>query len=324
MKLVQKLLNKFNGLKYPQEYLCLAHESFQQPLYAYLVQNHKVIKDITKLHSFVGYCPLIFALSSSAGISPEQENIDIVFSATPLQANVFFGEKDALALLSLKKIHEQSLNGDTVVYYEGNIGKHRFISSFYQFIGQLNNRLYNRKPGNVFLEDNLYKQVQIGYAIPRKISLITVGHNNLYNHFPTDLHGQVNDEYYIISLRHEGAACRQVENAQKIVLSDMKASAFKQTYALGKNHMQPLKEASAFNFSAMHSKCWQLPLPNNALSYKELQLEDSFTHGIHKLLLFRMVGHEQLNEESGTLVHIHNVYATWRHKKGIAGNYFLR
>ena len=61
-----------------------------------------------------------------------------------------------------------------------------------------------------FLPDNLYKQVQIAYSIPRNISLITVGQNDRFNLFPTDLHGPVNEDHYIISLRHEGKACQQV------------------------------------------------------------------------------------------------------------------
>ena len=95
-------------------------------------------------------------------------------------------------------------------------------------------------------------------------------------------------------------------------------------YALGKNHMQPLKERNSFEFDTVLSKKFQLPLPKNLLSYKELMLADSFAHGIHKLLLFQIVHHEQLSAETGVLVHIHNSYATWRDKKGFESNYLLR
>jgi hypothetical protein len=37
-----------------------------------------------------------------------------------------------------------------------------------------------------------------------------------YNLFPTDLHGQPDDEHYVISLRHEGIACQQVLQTRKI------------------------------------------------------------------------------------------------------------
>ena len=322
--LVKKLLHRLNGLHYTQEYLCMGKENFQKPLYAYLLEDGKPVLDITNSHLFVGYCPLVFALSSTVLRGGQKDSIDIAFSheAFPDSANI--AKQNIIAFLTLKKIKEQAIGSNLFFYYEGKHGWHHFISGFHQYIIQLNNRLYNRKPGNVFLEENLYKQVQIAYSLPRKISLITVGQENLYNHFPTDLHGQIDDAFYVISLRHEGRACKQVESAIKIVLSDMRSSTYKQVYALGKNHMQPLKEKACFDFSHQVSRHFQLPLPKNLLCYRELELEDSFVHGIHRLLLFNIKHTEILADEPETLSHIHNVYATWRHKKGLPSNYLMR
>ncbi|MBD0279357.1 MAG: hypothetical protein ICV81_15560 [Flavisolibacter sp.] len=316
-------MEKLNGLYYPQEYLCLAKESFQQPLNLYLVHNGRVVEDITKLHAFVGYCPLLFVFPSFSEIN-DKASIEVAFSSQMLKQGEVYKKRDVIAFLSFRKIREQSTGSGKLYYYKGVHGKHRFTSAFHQFIMQLHNQLYNRKQGNVFLKGNLYKQVQIAYAVPRKICLITAGMNGLYNLFPTDLHGQVNEGYYVISLRHEGRACQQVEAVQKIVLSDMLVSAFKRVYALGKNHMQPLKEASAFDFSPYYSDVFHLPLPQNHVAYKELQLEDSFVEGIHRLLLFKIVSSKQVIHTPETLTHVHNSYATWRHERGLPGNYFLR
>ncbi len=67
-----------------------------------------------------------------------------------------------------------------------------------------------------------------------------------------------------------------------------------------------------------------LHLHEDVVSYKELELESSFTHGIHKLLLFKISNAQQANGTKETLAHIHNSYATWRFKKGIKSNYLLR
>ena len=321
MKLLKKLLHKLNGLHYPREYLCIAEESFQQPLHAYITNNSNTFKDITKLHCFVGYSPLIFAFPSSLfPVIPG--NIRIDFFRAAVDENVAFKEKDAIATLFLEKIQQQEIKETTVLFYEGSRGRHRFLSGFHQSVIQLTNNLYEKKPGNVFLKGNLYKQVQIAYSIPRRVCLITVGENNLFNLFPTDLHGQINDQYYVISRRHTGQACRQVESAGRIVLSQMKATACKKVYSLGKNHMQPLKDLSSFDFSEMHSKIFRLPLPQDRIGYKELELENSFICGIHKLLLFKIIHHEEA-KQTGTLAHIHNSYATWRYKKGLQSNYLL-
>jgi hypothetical protein len=323
MKLVKKILNRLNGLHYTQEYLCIAREIFKEPLHVYIVEEGKPVKDITCSHFFTGYCPLVFAFAS-ATIPNEKVSLEIVFSKNVLPTHALIKKEKIIASLSLKKIAQQIIEDEQLFYYEGITGSHHFLSHFHQRVILLNNRLFNRKPGNVFLDDSLYTQVQIAYSIPRKISLITVALGNLYNHFPTDLHGQVNEKFYVISLRHKGEACHQVASAKKIVLSDMEASAYKQVYALGKNHMQPLKEKATFDFDLNVSNFFHLPLPKNLTYYKELELQESFIHGIHRFFLFKIIYAQKVSQEPQTLAHIHNVYATWRYKKNIKSNYLMR
>ncbi|MEP7374654.1 MAG: hypothetical protein ABI675_14765 [Chitinophagaceae bacterium] len=325
MKSLQKIFNQLNGLHYRQEYLCLDSASFHFPLHAWLVYKGQVIKDITKQHLFVGYSPLIFALPSFKEIDPDQLSaIDILFTDKTPHPNEKLLPKDAIAMLSLKRIHQQSTDHTSIMYFEGLNGKHRFLSSFHQWIIRLNNRLTNKKTGNVFLNDNLYIQVQIAYSVPRNISLITIGENGRYNLFPTDLHGQADDEHYVISLRHQGKACQQVMQTRKILITQVHSQFYKNVYALGKNHMQEYREKSHFPFSDAVSSLYQLPLPQSATFYRELELQDSFAHGIHRILLFKILSWQPVRDNPSTLAHIHNVYATWRHNNHLPGNYLLR
>jgi hypothetical protein len=55
-----------------------------------------------------------------------------------------------------------------------------------------------------------------------------------------------------------------------------------------------------------------------------LELTDSFIHGIHTIMLFKIVTYRLLHAENGTLAHVHNSYATWRYKNRLQGNYLLR
>jgi hypothetical protein len=324
MKLLQKLLNRINGLHYPQEYLCLAKESFTDTLHAYLIENEKIICSVTNSHLFVGYSPLILAFFNIQNKDLALENsIDIVFSARPLHPNENFSSKDAIARLSLKKTDQRAAGYETIYFFEGEKGQHRFLSPFHQFIISLANRI-NNKPGNVFLPSNLYRQVQIAYSIPRNISLITAGNENRYNLFPTDLHGEAGNEHYVLSLRYEGKACRQVADTEKILISTIHSQFYKSAYALGKNHMQEMKERSQFPFSNEVSSQFSLPVPQPALLSRELELQDSFIHGIHRLMIFKILSRQQWNNAPSTLAHVHNVYATWRYNKRMAGNYLLR
>jgi flavin reductase (DIM6/NTAB) family NADH-FMN oxidoreductase RutF len=263
-------------------------------------------------------------LSSPASDPIQFSTIGIAFTPHEWQLNGSFIQKGAIAMLHLKKIKEQEAGDETILYYEGVKGSHRFISSFHQFIIQMYNRLYQKRPGNVFLPGNLYKQVQIAYSIPRNISLVTAGQNDLFNLFPTDLHGPVSEDHYIISLRHDGKACQQVLNTGSILLTQVHSDFYKTVYALGKNHMQEMKVKENYPFADGVSARLQLPLPQSALFYRELELRDSFIHGIHRVMLFKTLYRQRFQDTPSTLAHIHNVYATWRQNNRLPGNYLLR
>ena len=91
---MKKILTKFNGLHYRQEYLCLAKESLQRSIHAYLVIDRQVIKDITNSHVFTGYSPLMFTLTSS-DLQEPLPDIEIFFSQQSLEPNDFFEEKES-------------------------------------------------------------------------------------------------------------------------------------------------------------------------------------------------------------------------------------
>lgn len=294
-------------------------ETFEQMPSVFIVSGNRIAKDITKQHLFTGYNPLIFAFPFSCG-----NKIKIILSQRLLKENEAFNAKDAIAVLNFKKIREDMLAGSSVCFFEGVRGRHRFLSPFHQFIIGINNTLFNKKTGNVFLRGNLYCQVQVAYAVPRKISLITLGKNNLYNLFPTDLHGPVNDGHYIISLRSKGMACMQVETIRQLVISEPECNAYKTVYALGKNHMQELKPGDNFDFGPSNSQILQIPLPRHIITYRELELINSFIHGIHTVFLFRILFHYKTGSTSAVLAHVHNGYATWRQRKGLPGNYLMR
>lgn len=329
MQLLKKLLDKLNGYHYRQEYLCLADEPYLNPLYAYTTFGDEVVANITNHHLFVGYSPLIFAFSDLT----LPQNIEIRFTHDLLNPGQPL--KNALASLQLRRIHETP----NIVFYEGTRAHHRFIPSFNQLINGINNRLHQQKAGNVYLDSKLYPQVQVAYAIPREISLISLALPNGFNLFPTDLHGPLSAfegpalnsalsgvegrTQYIISLRHGGLACQQVQETGKIVVSKMPPDMYKEVYKLGKNHMQPVKPANAFPFSNAFSKELGLPLPQNTVGYTELELQNSFDHGIHRVLLFNIIN-RQIEPGRQCLQHIHNSYATWRFKHGFPGNYLLR
>jgi hypothetical protein len=88
--------------------------------------------------------------------------------------------------------------------------------------------------------------------------------------------------------------------------------------------MQELKRKENFPFTDQASPLLGLPVPTGAISFRELELEDAFNHGIHKLMHFKVLSNQSLTGNPSTLHHIHNVYATWRYNNRLPGNYLLR
>ncbi|CAN5391179.1 hypothetical protein BH10BAC2_BH10BAC2_47830 [soil metagenome] len=324
MTILKRVLQKFNGFYYSREYICLPLEQHTFPLQVLLVRESKVVKDITAMQVMVGISPLIIALPSLEEVDQENwQHIYTVYSNSSIKEGATVSNDKIVGSLQLEKIKNQKVGDFFIYYFEGIVGKHRFIPHINQIINRFYNSFYNRSKGNIFLKGNLYTQLQVAYSVPKIIALITVGCNDLYNLLPTDQHGQINNEYYIITLRKAGNACKQALDAGKIVLSNVYAGYYKEVYAFGKNHMQPLKEIDSFDFSGDRTQILNYPLPKHVIAYRELELAESFEHGIHRIFLFRILAYKKNIADLPVLSCIHNAYATWRFKQHLPCNHFL-
>ena len=276
--------------------------------------------DLTDSHLFVGYYPLIIAISCEKNSSlndllQNKNNIKTVFGET----------KDKIyAQLILKKINTLEFEGVTLFLFEGVKGSHRFLSKVHILTNSLKYKLTAEKKINIYLKGNLYEQVKIAYSIPRKILLVSLGKNNMFNIFPTDINGRIGKQNVVISLRTNGKANKQVKELKKIVLSEMAADAYKEVYALGVNHIKDLRAKSEFDLSKKLSEKYSLPLPNNVLRYFELEFINDMQTGVHNLCFFRIVNSVNIEDSKSTLSHIHRDYAEWRINNGIISEFLLR
>jgi len=323
MNVVRKIFIKLNGMHYKREYICFPLGKHIYSLHV-LLENRKNNKiDITKKHVMVGIKPLILAL-------PEMEEVDLnsiesIYTSyvSTYPAEVTISTKQALAWLKLKKIFTQKTDEGNIYYFEAFAGEHKFIPQLNKKINRLYNNLFNKKQNNIFLNNNLYTFIQIAYSIPKIISLVSVTQHGKYNLFPNDQHGCIYKDHYIITLRKDGKACEQVTATGNVVISNISSEYYKQVYAFGKNHMQPFREKELIDFSESVSKYEHIPLPHKTISYKELEMIDSFIYGTHKVFLFKINYEEKISDESLILATINNAYATWRYKHKQPCEYFL-
>jgi hypothetical protein len=312
---IRKLLT---GITVPQEYCCLDLEQMAEPLKVILTtQGNMFAEDITNSHLFLGYKPLIIGLSF-ANKSPLSSHESICLSLVQQNfspTTTWHGyptDRSAIARMILRKVHEIEMDDRCICLYEGVSGAHTFLSPVHQATNNALEKFRSRSASNVSLTGNLFDQVRIAYAVPRKISIITVSDGIKINLFPTDLHGQIDAKLYAGSLRIGGKANEQVEGLKRAVISDVDAAAYKETYALGKNHMNVLQDESDFALHQKKSRTFGFPLPASVVRYRELTLLKSIDHGIHRLHFYQIANEEILGNSSSTLAHIQQYYAQWR------------
>lgn len=309
------------GITFPQEYLCVSQNGFAAPLKVFAFDNTLKNKvDITSHHLLIGYKPLLLAVDIRALNEIRTNAQDDLHLSFCTEKNI------KLADLKLKCINQVNLNSVTCLIYEGVKGVHSFTNIFHKLFNLLYYQLTADKKKNIFLDRNLYDQVKIAYSIPRLILVASVGSNDLFNIFPTDLSGQIGNETFIISLRTKGKANEQIENAGKCVVAKVDAKCFSEVYSIGKNHMHELSNLNELGIKLMEtgSALFNLPIPFGAIEYFELEKIDKFEVGIHTINIFRIKNSVRLSSSNSFLTHIHRDYAEWRRKNGINTNYLIR
>lgn len=307
------------GINESQEYLCVGKEDVSDPLKVF-VTGASSRENISEQHLFLGYKPVIIGI-------PAQRNSGLysILSSTRLVSLLFCEQesaKDPVAELELQFVEQKEFDQLSLFLFTGIRGRHSFLSGMHQFTNNLLERMANKNENNISLRGNLYDQVRIAYAIPRVISIVTLGNGLLFNMFPTDLNGRIDDEHYVISLRRDGKVNQQVGEFKKICLSTVKSSFCKDAYRMGRNHMQALKPLEEFKISTEKSEHLRLPLPSEVLAYKELELTDSIDAGIHRLHFFKIILEKFLHPGS-TLAHVHRFYAAWERKQGRKTHYLI-
>ena len=307
------------GITLKQEYICVEEEKLSHQSRFFLVDDESFL-DLTDSHLFIGYCPLIIAINCETISSLKN-----LLQSKNIIETVFGESKDKIiAQLLLKKIATREFDEMNLFLFEGVKGSHRFLAKFHILTNILKYKFTGKKKINIYLKGNLYEQVKIAYSIPRKISLVTLGRNKIFNVFPTDINGRIGKQNFVISLRKDGKANEQVKHLKKIVLSEMPVDAYKEVYSLGVNHTKDLREKNKFNLSEKLSQKFSIPLPKNVLRYFELEFLYDMQTGLHNLCIFKIVNSVNFDNSNSTLAHIHRDYAEWRINNDIISEYFLR
>ncbi len=283
--------------------------------------NNGLLLDISENQIMLGYNPLLIGFESN-----QIEINGNHSSKKKIILRLGKNENEIIAKLWMEEFQKIELNSDLVTVFKGVKGKGRFKNKLHSIIGDFYYSLTANKTKNIYLKGNLYMQVKIAYSIPRKIYLISLGTNGLFNIFPTDISGKINEEHFAISLRTNGRANQQLEKIGKCLLVEMHSDTCKEVYSLGKNHMFDLVAADQLNIKLNNepSEQFNLPVPKLAVKYTELQKVKTIEAGIHTIHFMKIENSVELSDVKSTLAHIHRDYAEWRIKNKLQTDLFFR
>lgn len=146
------------------------------------------------------------------------------------------------------------------------------------------------------------------HDLPRPVLLVSYGGMAQGNMFPMDLLGQLlSNGAFVLGMHADSPAISIWRTSRQIAVSAVPLRYKPTVYAMGKNHRHALLEPSSLPVSHTPSKSFQIPVPQDALSVRELCIEQSLDLGSHVLF----VAHTHWMETRASepqMCHIHRFY----------------
>jgi hypothetical protein len=286
---------------YPQEYLCLEaaalHGRFHWSLSGASIDPRTIL--------FLGYRPLVLGLPEE--VAPGDGLLTLEHGGT------------AIAAIRLEEFTEKHWPG--IRLFGAMQSWQRFLPPMLEPLDRLRQRINERRAGNVTRSMLEYDRLRVAYAQPREIHLAVVGTPERCNIFPTDLHGPLGDDGYIISLRHANAVCAQLHVLGTLLLCRMALDAYKDVYQLGVRHNARLQNAESIR--ATTSVFGGHAVPEGTRSAILLELRAHQDLGIHRLHRFAVK--ERVHFSNGpVLAHAHAAPLGWLTRRKLAPEVRLR
>jgi hypothetical protein len=265
--------------------------------------------DISLTHWLLCLSPVVFGIWL-----PKQEDTYLPDIKSPYRMNFKDSEEndETIAVLDLNffnKIEEP----------DGTLLLLKLAGARIHHINIIRTRLifyrYYKKPEQDFYK---LKSYSAAYSYPRKVRLISFREGDWYNIFPMDLVGDIpGNKRFVFGLRHTNVTLARIMETKKMVVSEVPFEYKEIIYKLGKHHREPLSGAG-LPFNLTQSSIYHFPIPEWAISYKEISIVNTMNLGSHMLLWGTEINEKVLNKPSLNLFHIHFLHYLHQHKKGHA------
>ncbi len=161
------------------------------------------------------------------------------------------------------------------------------------------------------------KHLTAGYFCPRRIYVVVVEHEAYLNIFPMDLHmHHPESDDYAFSLQVTNLATREIKKAKRVLVCELASESLKTAYDLGKNHGRTRLEKDELAFTFEKSHKYGLLLPDFAVGYKEVSIEQDVDLSSHTIFLGRVEFQKAVTNEQAQPYHVHRFCFPYQNRKG--------
>jgi flavin reductase (DIM6/NTAB) family NADH-FMN oxidoreductase RutF len=150
------------------------------------------------------------------------------------------------------------------------------------------------------------------YICPRPVVLVTVQHEGSNNMFPMDLIGPTDSPWFSMALRSTSPAVRLIGQSRRMALASVPFRYKSTAYELGRHHRLPRIDLDSLPFATRPSPAYGLPVMEDALRVREVQVEEFHEVGSHVLFVTSVVTDFRPEGSGGPqLFHAFSSYRQW-------------
>jgi len=283
-------------------WVCVGHSDPQAQLQVFLETSAGTV-DVTRNHTIVALRPLTIAVGA--------EDPDLgVLQGTNAKFVIREPDETVIGEIRLRLSQLLPVHSAQVCLFQTLGGRNLCAPAF----RRESNYLYERwkmsrdkNPRTPHMTPSDLFNMWILHDLPRPVHLVSYGGMTQGNMFPMDLLGLLSTGTFVIGMHSTSPAIPLWQSSREIAVSAVPLRYKSTVYGIGKNHREALLDSSTLPVPFHPSASFQIPVPDEALSVRELNIERSADLGSHVLFVGRTQRLEMRAEEP-QMCHIHRFY----------------
>lgn len=175
------------------------------------------------------------------------------------------------------------------------------------------NLLRDRNPRNVRMAPRDLFAKFVLFTAPRPVVLVGHGQDGRSNLFPMDLVGEAGSPCFLLGLHRTSPAISTMKATGRLAVSSVPLCWRATVFALGRNHREAAVDQ--LPFVTVPSRAFAIPVPQEALSVREVRIERTVEVGSHVLFVTTTESLETWSDGL-QMCHTHGFYQMYLQRQG--------